>query len=563
MQNDSPRSPPPHTKRLQRKPKYRYTHISQIFIVGFSGSIVCPRAKEFCQYEKPSGAFNAATDPIVEWIFLACCIVIPLTVFCCCKCHPSLWSNFNHYLDKHHGIGDLHAMWGIVLNDIGLARLSSHPRTLQVIAINVCLLMSTLEFFLAVFTLMAGVWLVRLTVFMLGAYLLHISWAGIQGARGGRPSAHLIWFVYGNMAISTFFWLFGMGAFLYPEIMREFTLTFGDSLLPDDIDQRIAVLGCLLLTTFAVQCLGMIFGMVMLGHRVVAHANLILVNVLLFVLAVYGASYFGGQALKLGWLYAVLTITPGVMVPLHTMWGTYSVRYKSVFALNVYKWMSFINLGVLGVIAVISFGYANSEYVRLSGLAVDGSASSEAMANAASDADIEALVLKIYKAMDKCPPFRGTCRNAIAWSSYNSLIFCGMYALMHACLLALCAFAAFHLHAEKSMAEELVAELSKHPSHANARAFVLAKKLVEQGSTDGMAYADEGGGETEDMRRRMAQRKLASMFKGYRLKTLNGTVSSIHMTASTARMTIPKTKAPPQPTASSSGVNIEMTQPSN
>ena len=83
------------------------------------------------------------------------------------------------------------------------------------------------------------------------------------------------------------------------------------------------------------------------------------------------------------------------------------MRYKSVCALNVYKWMSFFNLGVLVTIAVASFGYANTEYVRLSGNAIDGSESSDAMANAAPDAEIESLVLKIYKAVDKCPPFRG------------------------------------------------------------------------------------------------------------------------------------------------------------
>ena len=89
----------------------QYTNIhNQIYIVGFSGSIVCPKAKEFCQYEKPSGKFNVATDPIIEWIFLACCIVIPLTIFCLCKCHPSYWKSFTRYIYHHHGIGDLHAM---------------------------------------------------------------------------------------------------------------------------------------------------------------------------------------------------------------------------------------------------------------------------------------------------------------------------------------------------------------------------------------------------------------------------------------------------------------------
>jgi len=47
---------------------------------------------------------------------------------------------------------------------------------------------------------------------------------------------------------------------------------------------------------------------------------------------------------------------------LHTIWGTYSVRYKSVFALNIYKWMSFILLGALGLTAFTSWTYANTQF---------------------------------------------------------------------------------------------------------------------------------------------------------------------------------------------------------
>ena len=47
---------------------------------------------------------------------------------------------------------------------------------------------------------------------------------------------------------------------------------------------------------------------------------------------------------------------------MHTIWGTYSVRYKSVFALNIYKWMSFILLGALGLTAFTSWTYANTQF---------------------------------------------------------------------------------------------------------------------------------------------------------------------------------------------------------
>jgi len=106
----------------------------------------------------------------------------------------------------------------------------------------------------------------------------------------------------------------------------------------------------------------------------------------------------------------------------------------------------------------------------------------------------------------------------LAWNAYSVLIVAGMFSIMNSCLLALCAFAAWHLHSEKSMVEQLLEDLKKHPSHKNVKAFILAKKLVESGSTDGMAYADDGGGEVAKKQQEFAKARLKSMFQGYRLK---------------------------------------------
>jgi hypothetical protein len=345
--------------------------------------------------------FNPATSPISEWIFLACIIIVPLTLFLTCKCHSTLWPKTKEYLEAHHGIGDLHAMWGIVLNDIGLAELTSHNKTLFKIGLYVLLTMSMVEFIIGLFTMFMGFWLVRLSVFALGMFLVFVSWAGVQGGRHARPSAHLIHFVYGNMTVSTFSWLYGMGAFLYPEIMREYVLTFGDTLFPDDIDQRIHILGVLLLVLFAIQMFGMGAGMIILSPRVVAHANLILVNILGFILSIIGSATLGPEAnLFQFWYYVVLAVVPGVLIGLHSFWGTYAVRYKSIFALNIYKNMSFFCLAVLGLDAFCCFSLAGSDFNYIS--------------ESASEKDIHLLTLSIYKASDKCPSYRVSCRVAVS-----------------------------------------------------------------------------------------------------------------------------------------------------
>ena len=80
--------------------------------------------------------------------------------------------------------------------------------------------------------------------------------------------------------------------------MREYVLTFGDSLFADDVDDRIQMFGRLLIALFTVQFFGMAAGMVLLTSRVVAHANLILVNIGSFVLSMVGAARLGPQAMK-------------------------------------------------------------------------------------------------------------------------------------------------------------------------------------------------------------------------------------------------------------------------
>jgi hypothetical protein len=230
-----------------------------------------------------------------------------------------------------------------------------------------------------------------------------------------------------------------------------------------------------------------------------------LVNILSFILCVIGASTLGPTALKFDfWYYGGLAILPGPLCGLHSLWGTYAVRYKSIFALNVYKYMSFVCLCVLGLFAFSCFTLATTDFNYLT--------------ERATDSEINQLMLNIYKAEDKCPSFRLDCRTALAWKAHTHLIVCGMFAVMNASLLALCAFAAWHLHSEKSAVETLLEELQKHPSHKNVNAFILAKKLCESRSMDKMAFADEGGGENAKQRE-YAKQRLKTMFRGYRLKT--------------------------------------------
>ena len=57
-------------------------------------------------------------------VFWCVIITIPVVIFITCRCHPTLWPRTKHFLEVHHGFGDLRAMWGIVLDDIGLAKLA-------------------------------------------------------------------------------------------------------------------------------------------------------------------------------------------------------------------------------------------------------------------------------------------------------------------------------------------------------------------------------------------------------------------------------------------------------
>ena len=48
----------------------------ELYIAGFSGSILCPNATEFCRTEEITLLFNPATSLIMEWIVLGLMILV-------------------------------------------------------------------------------------------------------------------------------------------------------------------------------------------------------------------------------------------------------------------------------------------------------------------------------------------------------------------------------------------------------------------------------------------------------------------------------------------------------
>jgi len=58
-----------------------------LYLPGFTGSITCPRAQDFCTYENISGYFYGETDLLLAWIFLGVVLGIPFLLFVwCCMC---------------------------------------------------------------------------------------------------------------------------------------------------------------------------------------------------------------------------------------------------------------------------------------------------------------------------------------------------------------------------------------------------------------------------------------------------------------------------------------------
>ena len=106
-----------------------------------------------------------------------------MITFLAIKCHPTCWISTKAKLETFHGIGDLHAMWGIVLNDIGLAELTSHSKFWVEKATYALIIAGTLEFCFSMFIIFIGFWLVRFSVLGLGLYLAIQSWAGLQGMK--------------------------------------------------------------------------------------------------------------------------------------------------------------------------------------------------------------------------------------------------------------------------------------------------------------------------------------------------------------------------------------------
>jgi hypothetical protein len=63
------------------------TNGGSLYLPGFTGSLTCPKAEEFCTYENISGYYYGETDLLLAWIFLGVVLGIPFLLFVwCCMC---------------------------------------------------------------------------------------------------------------------------------------------------------------------------------------------------------------------------------------------------------------------------------------------------------------------------------------------------------------------------------------------------------------------------------------------------------------------------------------------
>jgi len=88
----------------------------KLYIAGFSGSIRCPIAEDFCKFEQVTGIKYSETDPFLEWIFFGTLFTMPLLIALCClvPCCRNFWigrckkyCGVNHFTKE--GVLDLDA----------------------------------------------------------------------------------------------------------------------------------------------------------------------------------------------------------------------------------------------------------------------------------------------------------------------------------------------------------------------------------------------------------------------------------------------------------------------
>jgi hypothetical protein len=307
-----------------------------LYISGFTGSLECPKASEFCKREIPTNHFKAVQDSTAEWVIWGFVTLFSIVVVSCWRFNHKFRNHIIQLLKLSHGTGDLYKLWEMAIEDAKEHEFQQHP--LRRYGRKMVLYASIVLFGLGFFLLVVGFWALKASVLAFSIALYFIVYKGVQGFREPHPGSNLMLYAYLQLALGVPSFIFSTASFAVPDILATYIGNINIPLLPGPLMDRLLFVGIFLAVLCLACSVGYVGAVFMLGFTIASHSNLIIGNLILFFVGIMGVSLAGGWAGIFGVGNAFAGFLPGALVTINSVLGIVGLVKKYRKLLMRYSW---------------------------------------------------------------------------------------------------------------------------------------------------------------------------------------------------------------------------------
>ena len=497
-----------------------------LYISGFTGSLMCPKASEFCKREVVTYEFNAVQDSTAEWIISSLIACLSTSIVICWRLNAKLRQLVLKSLRRMHGTGDLYAMWEIALRDASRHEFQKHP--LRQHGRNIVRVASMILALLAFYFFIVGIWALRASILLFALGMFFIAYKGMCAFLEPHPGPNLMLYAYAQVALGIPSFIISIAAFAIPDIIATYVGGVNIPLLPALLLDKLVFSGIVLLLLFAACTIGYVGAVCILGMTIASHSNLVLGNMILLIVGICGIGFASGWAGAFGVGNAVVGFMPGLLVTANSIVGIYGLLKKRKRLLIGYAWGVGISCAfnaIIGFLKLFSLAFAEQS----------------AVLNDWSQEQVDTTSIYIFNTKEFCPG-KYKCRNSLAYTLFNRICLSGLFDLTCTILYLIPISGLLYIVKERaSLANQFQHYMNQHPSKINFKNYEVAVELRRTNGEDSFGFLRSESVRKSDHE---AAKELQRIFRGYSLRrALKGAAMAVVSADKQKRQRVSQTKS--------------------
>eukprot|EP00944_MAST-04C_sp_MAST-4C-sp1_P001779 g1779.t1 len=471
-----------------------------LYISGFTGSLLCPKASEFCKREVVTYEFNPVQDSTTEWVISSIIAFFSTSMVICWRFNEKLRKFVLASLHQMHGTGDLYTMWEMALRDAKQHEFQKHP--LRRHGRNIIRLASITLTLFALYFFCVGIWALRASVLVFAFVVFFIAYKGMCAFLEQHPGSNLMLYAYAQVALGIPSFIISIAAFTIPDIIATYVGGVNIPLLPALLLDRLVFVGIILLLLFAACTIGYVGAVCILGMTIASHTNFVVGNMILLIVGIFGLGFAFGWAGGFGIGNAILGFLPGLLVTANSIVGIYGLLKKRRRVLIVYACgvgVSCVFNAIIGFSKILSLAFSEQNVVL----------------NDWSQDQVDVASVYMFNTKEFCPG-KYKCRNSLAYTLFNRICLSGLFDLTCTILYLIPISGLLYIVKEKeSLAEQFQHYMNQHPSKINFKNYEVAVELRKTNGEDSFDFL-----RSEEVRKsdHDAAKELQRIFRGYSLR---------------------------------------------